>query len=194
MAENGGVRRMLPDPDACVAETMPGIEHFAVCRVRSPESCSAGFNFGTEFFCRNPQRGGFIERFQGKRARLRNVLCVDDEPDILHILKHALQRMGKCQVHLCEDPTRAVQAARATTPDLILLDVIMPKLDGRALFKRFGAEPALAGIPVIFLTASIMGQDLRELQNLGAAGIIGKPFNLQSLIVKLLEIWCEHAP
>jgi len=74
-------------------------------------------------------------------------------------------------------------------PDLILLDYVMPNLDGVTLLKRFQADPTLARIPVVFLTASATGLGIKELNALGVAGIVLKPFSVHELPRKLSEIW-----
>jgi two-component system OmpR family response regulator len=124
-----------------------------------------------------------------KTRKLKRVLCVDDEEDVLSILKISLERVGETQVHFCVDPLNAMTMAREVTPDLILLDYLMPGLDGATLFKRLQADPDLARIPVVFLTAIMKGPAANKLHMLGAAGVLFKPFDVQELPRKLSEIW-----
>ncbi len=134
------------------------------------------------------------KRLPRKREMLRTVLCVDDEADIRLVVKHALERFGKVQTHLCDDPRGAAAMARAVNPDLILLDLVMPHMDGRAVFEQLKADPGLVGIPVVFFTAFVTRSNTEELLQRGAAGVIAKPFDVQQFVNRMIEIWCERAP
>ena len=124
-----------------------------------------------------------------KHRRLECVLTVDDAGDVQRIVKISLERIGGIRVHACTESLRAIEIAREVVPDLILLDYVMPRLDGVTLFKRFQADPALARIPVVFMTASATGLGIKELKTLGAAGIVLKPFSVHDLPRQLSEIW-----
>lgn len=124
-----------------------------------------------------------------KSRQLKCVLCIDDEVDFQSIIKISLERLGGIQSHFCTDPHLAMAKAREVKPDLILLDFVMPGLDGATLFKRLQADPDLAAIPVVFLTAIMTGPDARALSMLGAAGILAKPFDVLDLPRKLAAIW-----
>lgn len=124
-----------------------------------------------------------------KRKRLERVLFVEDEEDIQRIVKLSLERAGRLVVYLCGDSRLALQKAREIAPDLILLDYLMPGLDGATLFKQIQDDSGLARIPVVFLTASASGVNAEYLRSLGAAGVLFKPFGVRELPQKLLEIW-----
>jgi two-component system OmpR family response regulator len=121
--------------------------------------------------------------------QLKSVLCVDDEEDLQSIIRISLERLGGIESHFCSDPQQAVARARDVKPDLILLDYLMPGLDGVTLFRRLQADPDLASIPVVFLTAVLTGPDARKLSLLGAAGVLVKPFDVLNLPRKLSAIW-----
>ena len=123
--------------------------------------------------------------------RLERVLCVDDEEDFQSVIRISLERIGNIQTRFCLDPQHAIAAAREFRPDLILLDFMMPVLDGPDVFRRLRADPGLAGIPVVFLTAVMTGPGLTNLRSLGAAGVLIKPFDLIELPRKLAAIWNE---
>ena len=124
-----------------------------------------------------------------KPRQLKCVLCVDDEEDFQSIIKISLERLGGIQAHFCTDPRLAMAKAREVRPDLILLDYVMPGLNGATLFKHLQAEADLAPIPVVFLTAVMTGPEARSLNLLGSAGILVKPFDVLGLPRRLSEIW-----
>jgi len=126
--------------------------------------------------------------------QLKSVLCVDDEVDFQSIIKISLERLGGIQAHFCTDPRLAMAKAREVKPDLILLDYLMPELDGAALFHRLQADAELSRIPVVFLTAVMSGPESRNLSQLGAAGILIKPFDVLGLPRNLAEIWNGLVP
>jgi len=121
--------------------------------------------------------------------QLERVLCVDDEEDLHAVIRISLERLGGIQARFCSDPQHAIAAAHEFRPDLILLDYMMPVLDGPAVFKLLQADPKLAGIPVVFLTAVMTGPGVRSLGTLGAAGVLIKPFDVLELPRKLAAIW-----
>ena len=127
-----------------------------------------------------------------KTRQLKCVLCIDDEVDFQSIIRISLERLGGIKSHFCTDPRQAMARAREVKPDLILLDYVMPGLDGAELFKRLRADPDLAAIPVVFLTAVMTGPDARSLNMLGAAGVLVKPFDVLELPRKLSAIWNDR--
>ena len=109
------------------------------------------------------------------------VLIVDDEEDIRKVASLALSRLGGMEVAEASNGPDGIAAAAALKPDAILLDVMMPGMDGPAVLDRLKADPVTAAIPVIFLTAKAMGSELARLRSLGAAGVLTKPFDPASL-------------
>lgn len=122
-------------------------------------------------------------------GQLKRVLCIDDEEDFQSVIRISLERLGGIEAHFCSDPQHAIAQAREVKPDLILLDFMMPVLDGPAVFKLLKADPELARIPVVFLTAVMTGPGVRNLNTLGAAGVLIKPFDVLELPRKLSAIW-----
>ena len=90
------------------------------------------------------------------QGRLRTVLYVDDEPDIREIVQLALGLVDGLNVEVCESGERALQRLPVITPDLVLLDVMMPGTDGPTTLQRMRADPRFANIPVVFVTAKAM--------------------------------------
>jgi two-component system, OmpR family, response regulator len=128
-----------------------------------------------------------------KRPALRSVLYVDDEADIRQIVQLSLALADGLTIHTGDCGERALSLARELSPDLILLDVMMPGLDGPATLSRLRADPALERIPVIFVTAKAMPQEVDRFRGLGAAGVIAKPFDPMKLAQEVLAIW-ERIP
>ncbi|QDF00917.1 response regulator [Myxococcus xanthus] len=112
---------------------------------------------------------------------VRKVMLVDDEDDIRTIGNLSLSRVGGWQTVLAASGAEALEKARAEKPDLILLDVMMPGMDGPTTFGRLRAEEATVHTPIIFMTAKIQKQEVARYLELGALGVIGKPFDPMTL-------------
>src|SRR5687767_5251362 len=112
-----------------------------------------------------------------ERQALQTILYVDDEPDIRQIVQMALGLAEGLKVYTGESGEQALVLARELKPDLLLLDVMMPGLDGPATMIRMSEDPALARIPVIFMTAKAMPKEVARFRQMGAAGVIAKPFD-----------------
>jgi CheY-like chemotaxis protein len=129
-----------------------------------------------------------------KTRALRSVLYVDDDADIRTIAQIALSVSRELQVHVAESGLEALTLARQLQPDVLLLDVMMPDLDGTATLKRMRLDPEIAHIPVIFVTAKAMPREVALFRELGALGIIAKPFDPMQLIKELRALWNERTP
>lgn len=125
-------------------------------------------------------------------APLRHVLCVDDENDILQVARLSLEAVGGFTVTLCEGSAKALDAIRAARPDLVLLDVMMPEMDGPTTLARLLADPELRRIPVVFMTAKVQPPEMEHYLGLGAVGVIAKPFDPMALAGQITEIWKRH--
>lgn len=124
--------------------------------------------------------------------KLQRLLYVEDEADIREIAAIALQELGGFELTLCKQGEDAAELALQTRPQLILLDVMMPRMDGIATFQALRQEPELAAIPVIFLTAKAQKREMAELLELGALGVIPKPFEPLSLADQVRTLWGQH--
>ncbi len=113
----------------------------------------------------------------------RRLLLVDDEEAIREIAKISLERVGDWEVVAVASGEAAVEAASvaAESFDAVLLDVMMPGLDGPAALERLRDGPLAAAVPVIFLTAKVQPADRERLLSLGAAGVLAKPFDPMTL-------------
>jgi len=112
---------------------------------------------------------------------MTRILYVDDEDDIREIAEMALGLDPDLEVRTCASGQAGLEAARAWRPDLIMLDVMMPGMDGPETFVRLKEDPASAEIPVVFITARTQTHQVAELIGLGARGVISKPFDPMAL-------------
>jgi len=122
------------------------------------------------------------------RLAIHKVLLVDDEPDIRRLAKLSLEAVGKFHVTSCSSGQEALEAAQRDPPDAILMDVMMPVLDGPATLALLLADPATRDIPIVFMTATSDPEEMDRLVSLGARGVIGKPFAPLTLPGKLAEL------
>jgi two-component system OmpR family response regulator len=122
---------------------------------------------------------------------LNRVCYVEDDEDIQRIVRMSLERIGKMTVEVVGDPTKAIDAMKIFKPDLVMLDWMMPAIDGPTLFRQMKARPETSGLPVVFITAKAAQRDLDELTSLGAAGTISKPFSPKDLPDQLRAIWSK---
>jgi CheY-like chemotaxis protein len=120
---------------------------------------------------------------------LLRVLCVEDDDDIRRILRLSLEKIGRMTVELVADPTQAIDSMVASRPQLVMLDWMMPGVDGPALLRKMRENPETRGLPVVFVTAKASQRELAELRALGAAGAISKPFAAKDLPDQLRAIW-----
>lgn len=120
---------------------------------------------------------------------LNRICYVEDDEDIQRIVRMSLERIGKMTVAVVGDPTKAIDAIIAFKPDLVMLDWMMPVMDGPALFRHMKTRPETSSLPVVFITAKAAQRDLDELASLGAAGTISKPFSPKDLPDQLRAIW-----
>jgi CheY-like chemotaxis protein len=118
----------------------------------------------------------------------KHILLVDDEQDIREVIALSLQAIGGWRVSSAADGSSAILMARAEQPDAILLDVMMPGLDGPATVRRLREEPRTRDIPVILLTAKTQGADRRRYAQLGVAGTLSKPFDPLTLTEQIATI------
>jgi CheY-like chemotaxis protein len=119
------------------------------------------------------------------------VLVVDDEDHIREVTQLSLEAVGGWNVVAAASAEEALHLAEEHSPDAILLDVMMPDMDGPTTFKHLQANPATRDIPVVLLTAKAQGQDSRLFADLGVAGVIAKPFDPMTLAdqVRTLLQW-----
>ncbi|MGB7443600.1 MAG: response regulator [Coleofasciculaceae cyanobacterium] len=112
----------------------------------------------------------------------KQVLVIDDEDGVREIIKLCLEAVAGWEVLTATSGLEGLVMAEAERPDAILLDVMMPGLDGSTTFKKLRANPATKDIPVILLTAKVRASEQKQFANLDVAGVITKPFNPEELV------------
>jgi two-component system alkaline phosphatase synthesis response regulator PhoP len=121
---------------------------------------------------------------------VKRILAVDDEPHILKLVAFSL-RSGGYEVLEATDGLSAISVAQAERPDLVLMDVMMPTLDGYEACRRLKADPATADIPVIMLSAKTQAAEHKTGYDVGAADYISKPFTPKDLVAHVRELLGE---
>src|SRR3990167_1198348 len=122
-------------------------------------------------------------------APLNRILYVEDEPDIRVVAQMALEVVGGFTVIACASGQQALSAAPDARADLLLLDVMMPGMDGPGTLKALRALPATAHTPVVFMTAKVQAAEVAAYKALGALEVIPKPFDPMALSAQIQRIW-----
>ena len=114
----------------------------------------------------------------------KKILIVDDEKDFTQLVKMSLEGMGDYEVRTENDPLEAVAAAREFKPDLILLDIIMPDMDGTEVARKIREDEKIGSTPVVFLTATVTKAETDFVEGgiIGGRAFIAKPVNIRDLI------------
>lgn len=124
-------------------------------------------------------------------ATLQRVLHVDDEADIREIAQLTLDSIGGFRVETCASGYEALDKAPDFRPDIILLDVMMPGMDGPTTYQELQKNPDTASIPVIFMTAKVQPHEISQYLDMGAVGVITKPFDPLNLSQQVSDIWVK---
>lgn len=120
---------------------------------------------------------------------LTRICYVEDDEDIQRIVRLSLERIGRMSVDIVTDPGAAIERMIEFRPDLVMLDWMMPRVDGPTLCRRMREHAETRDLPVVFITAKVSPRELEELRALGAAGTISKPFSPKDLPEQLRAIW-----
>jgi CheY-like chemotaxis protein len=127
---------------------------------------------------------------------MRRILIIDDEDDIREVAALSLEATAGWQVLTANSGAKGIEVAIAEQPDAILMDVMMPGVDGPTTFREMQKIPELARIPVLLLTAKVQGVDKRRFADLGVAAILFKPFDPLTLAEQIAEAlhWSGNPP
>jgi two-component system, OmpR family, response regulator len=123
-------------------------------------------------------------------GELKRILLVEDEPDIQVIARLALEAVGGFEVGVCSSGREALATVEGFAPDLVLLDVMMPGMDGPSTLREM--RSINMSVPVVFITAKARAHEVARYKALGAIGVVAKPFDPMELASKVKNLWEEH--
>lgn len=124
-----------------------------------------------------------------ENTSLKRILYVEDEPDIQVVARLALENIGGFTLKVCSSGNEAVSAAADFAPDMIVLDVMMPGLDGPTTLQELRKISSLADTPAVFMTAKVQPQEVAHYKRIGAIDVIVKPFDPITLSSSLAAVW-----
>lgn len=124
---------------------------------------------------------------------MRRILIIDDEDDIREVAALSLEATAGWKIFTASSGMEGLALAATEQPDAILMDVMMPEVDGPATFRKMQQDPTIAQIPVLLLTAKVQGVDQRRFASLGVAAVLLKPFDPLTLAHQISEVlgWSE---
>jgi len=120
---------------------------------------------------------------------INRILYVEDEADIQAVAKLALEQVGRFTLEVCSSGQEALEKAAQFSPQLMLLDVMMPDMDGPTTLGKLRNISGLENVPVIFMTARAQPHEVDEYISMGALDVIAKPFDPMTLSNQIREIW-----
>lgn len=123
---------------------------------------------------------------------LKKILYAEDDSDIQTIVQVALWAYSDLDLKICNNGQLLLDCVESYKPDLILLDIMMPVMDGLTTCRRLKLNDKTKNIPVVFLTAKAQVQEIEMYRNVGILGVLIKPFEPSTLANKLQELWAFH--
>lgn len=120
--------------------------------------------------------------------RLERILCAEDDADVQAVLRLALEDVGGFEARICGSGDELLREVAGFAPDLVLLDVMLPGMDGPGILRRLRGNPASAHLPVVFLTAKAQPAEIEHYRRLGALGAIAKPFDPMRLAAQIRQL------
>lgn len=120
---------------------------------------------------------------------LQRILMVEDEPDIQAVARVALETVGGFTLEVCNSGEEALDRIPRSMPQLVLMDVMMPRMDGPTTLLALRRKPETAAIPVIFMTAKVQPSEIEQFKSIGGLGVIPKPFDPMMLAATVRGIW-----
>ncbi|MCP2265405.1 response regulator [Promicromonospora thailandica] len=126
----------------------------------------------------------------------RRILVVDDDDAIRDVVRTGLEVIAGWRVQLATHGAEALRLCAADPPDAVLLDVMMPTMDGPTTYARLQDDARTRDVPVIFLTAKVQPAERRQYEDLGAAGVLAKPFDPLTLPAQIATLlgWPPDPP
>lgn len=123
---------------------------------------------------------------------LTRILMIEDDPDIQVVARLALETVGRFTLATCSSGQEALETATSFAANLIMLDVMMPGMDGPSTLQALRTMPQVARTPVIFMTAKAQRHEVEYYLALGALGVITKPFDPMELSATITSLWIQH--
>ena len=120
---------------------------------------------------------------------LKKILSIEDDPDIQEVIRLSLENLGGFTVEVCGSGAEALKVAPVFQPDLILLDAMMPGMDGLETLNALRQLPETEETPIVFMTAKVMRSEIEKFKRLTSQDVISKPFDPLSLPDKIRDIW-----
>jgi CheY-like chemotaxis protein len=125
-------------------------------------------------------------------ATLSRILYVEDDHDVRKLASFALKAVGGFMVEACASGEEALEKAAGFGPQLLLLDVMMPGMDGPTTLQRLRDLPETAAVPAVFMTAKVQPHEVQRYRDLGSLDVISKPFDPMTLSTQVRQIWTRH--
>jgi CheY-like chemotaxis protein len=125
-------------------------------------------------------------------SELRRIMHVEDDPSIQTVARVALEAVGGFEVCTCSGGQEALERFESFAPQLILLDVMMPTMDGPSTLRNMQQQFDLKKIPVVFMTAKVQTNEIESYKALGASDVVVKPFDPMKLSEQIQQIWLSH--
>jgi len=123
---------------------------------------------------------------------LNRILYVEDEPDIQAVARIALENVGGFILEICNSGQEAIARGPGFRPDLLLLDVMMPGMDGVTTLQELRKLPGMLSVPAMFMTAKVQPSEVDQLRQHGAIDVIPKPFDPMTLSENIRSLWHKH--
>jgi two-component system, OmpR family, response regulator len=120
---------------------------------------------------------------------LKRILYIEDEIDIQTVMRMSLERLGGFELLVCSNGKEALDKAPGFAPDMMLVDVMMPGMDGPTTVTALRAMDEFATTPVVFITAKVQPHEVARLRDMGAIDVISKPFDAMTLPQHLQSLW-----
>ncbi|WP_066018644.1 response regulator [Endozoicomonas atrinae] len=124
--------------------------------------------------------------------QLSTILYAEDDQDIRSIVEMTLRNFSDFKLISCNDGREALELAEDITPDMVLLDVMMPNVDGLTVLNRLKELDAYRRVPIVLMTAKVQKHEVEQFKELGATDVIIKPFDPLTLVDRIVDIWNEY--
>ncbi len=120
---------------------------------------------------------------------LVRILYAEDEPDIQMVARLALEVVGGFTIEICNNGREALDRISGFSPQLLLLDMMMPEMDGITTLRSIRENKVFAALPVVFMTAKVQPSEIAQYKEMGAADVVSKPFDPMTLAETIRKVW-----